>query len=125
MSGIYIPNVEEPKTCCYCKMMVADPDVKWIDGDKVRAGGMICLWTGELIHNRQREEHCPLIPVSDHGRLIDADALERELREDADDLWAQYPYTLTRTTWFEAYEHFADIIAVEPTIIEAEVEKNR
>ena len=52
MSGVYIAGMQKPEKCDECPLQTAD---------------MIC----EL-------STCPLIPVPDHGRLIDADAL-REL----------------------------------------------
>ena len=72
--SVYIPGMEMPKTCCYCPLMGYDPDKEWFDS-MARTGAHICMLTGELIDNTKRAEHCPLIPVPDHGRLIDADEL--------------------------------------------------
>jgi len=58
MSGIYIPNLKMPENCFYCQLGE--------DG--------YCLAT-DPIRNRdwrldQFKEHCPLVSVPDHGRLI-------------------------------------------------------
>ena len=69
MSGIYIPGMELPTRCaecpCYyheyheCNAIIG----RWVDGDGTPP------------------KDCPLIPVPDHGRLIDADALMETFRE--------------------------------------------
>lgn len=68
MSGIYIPGMEMPKNCMLCSFCVEEADP---------ANGEMCLVTGKLMPpcNRERLDDCPLVPVPDHGRLIDADAL--------------------------------------------------
>ena len=102
MSDILIKGMEMPVTCCHCPLMGFDPDREWFDS--TRTGAHICVLTGELIDNTKREEHCPIIPVPPHGRLIDADALEKHIKKD-----------------WEEYDHW---IAVEvenrPTVLEAE-----
>ena len=70
--GVYIKGMEMPVTCCHCPLMGYDPDREWFDS-MARTGAHICVLTGELIDNTKREEHCPLVPVPSHGRLIDAD----------------------------------------------------
>lgn len=50
--GIYAPHVEMPEKCVSCKMPCK-------------------LWD----YHADRPKDCPLIPVTDHGRLVDADAL--------------------------------------------------
>lgn len=82
--SVYIKGMEMPTTCCHCKLMVYNTELVWDDAGTKRTGAWVCLLTGELIDNTKREEHCPLIPVPDHGRLIDADALE----EKADDRYS-------------------------------------
>ena len=79
MSGIYIKGMEMPTGCAFCK-------IKRRNGKK-----MVCPFVNEQwdIHDPMsadlRLNDCPLVPVPDHGRLIDADALlatERETFED-------------------------------------------
>ena len=77
--SVYIKGMEMPKTCCYCPLMGYDPDREWFD-NMAQTGAHICALTGELIDNTKRAEHCPLIPVPDHGRLIDADELDAYLK---------------------------------------------
>ena len=72
MSGIYIKGMEMPSGCehCYflldcgicCMLMAADCKHKAVGEYR---------WD-----ENERHPDCPLIPVPDHGRLIDADALE-------------------------------------------------
>ena len=52
-----------------------DPDIEWNYGGRETQGVYICVMTHELIDNTKREDHCPLVSVPEHGRLIDADAL--------------------------------------------------
>lgn len=69
--GVYIPGMELPKSCFTC------PFRRKVDPDNI-----MCIVTREVfeetfagtIETRSRG-NCPLIPVPDHGRLIDADAL--------------------------------------------------
>ena len=49
MSGVYIPNMKMPESC----------DVCWAE------------YAYEICNSHS--ENCPLVPVPDHGRLIDAD----------------------------------------------------
>ncbi len=59
--GIYIKNMEMPKDGVYwCEISVAD-DIAMI-----------------TIHGEDRKSF-PLVPIPPHGRLIDADAVERNL----------------------------------------------
>lgn len=72
MSGIYIPNMEMPK----CK------DCFWAFGYKFK-----CSCSSEQANHDTgtRPDDCPLIPVPDHGRLIDADALRASIKESIDE----------------------------------------
>lgn len=68
MSGIYIPNMERPKSCHECPLvdtLMTCPCMKMPGND---------FWDSVLLEFA-RHECCPLIPVPPHGRLIDADAL--------------------------------------------------
>lgn len=64
MSGLYIPNIELPTCCAGCHFRDA----------------LMCEMGGSVPFNRRLYD-CPLIPVPDHGRLIDADALESNLNK--------------------------------------------
>ena len=63
MSGIYIPNMQMPTNCCQCP----------VNMELCKRGYKYLLEHPELYDERAKD--CPLIPVPDHGRLIDADAL--------------------------------------------------
>jgi len=66
VSGIYIPGVEMPASCYKC--------------------GVSCNLVSHIVRNMHpfwRYEKCPLVPVPDHGRLIDASVLmEKCMKED-------------------------------------------
>ena len=68
MSGIYITGMEMPTKCGDC--ILDHKFFKWLECNK--------HVTGDMIKDGRRSPACPLIPVPDHGRLIDADALEYE-----------------------------------------------
>ena len=59
MSGIYINGMETPKSCNACMFDVYG----------------LCLINKNLEVKDELTHSCPLIPVQDHGRLIDADVL--------------------------------------------------
>ncbi len=52
-----------------------------------------------------------------HGRLIDADALEHDFREDAKDAWNKEASPIS---WADAFDELADMVADAPTIIPAD-----
>ena len=53
--GVYIPNIEMPKSCTDCRY----------DG--------CALWIHYEERCKKRHPNCPLVEVLPHGRLIDAD----------------------------------------------------
>lgn len=69
--SVYIKGMEMPTSCFYCPF-------RW----KVDPDTFVCLATNEhieetfagTIETRNKGE-CPIIPVPDHGRLIDADTI--------------------------------------------------
>lgn len=68
MSGIYISGMEMPNSCsdCFAELCIgSDFGCGIIDFDDANT---TCF-------TRKRRKDCPLIEVSDHGRLIDADAI--------------------------------------------------
>lgn len=77
MSGVYIPNMEMPKNCTECEWHEYYGDWWLVDA---------CRITGTMpIKNAKkgRADDCPLIPVPNHGRLVDADALIRRIYDAA------------------------------------------
>lgn len=75
MSGIYIP-MEMPKSCP-CELVGIGYDLccSFAGGIPARVKEYY-----ECCQNDTRPSWCPLVPVPEHGRLIDADALENELK---------------------------------------------
>ena len=67
MAGVYIPGMEMPTRCedCFCYRHNAEYDYAYCNISSVNVLG----------HGNARLVGCPLIPVPDHGRLIDKDAL--------------------------------------------------
>lgn len=113
---VLIRGMEMPVTCCQCKEMVYNPEIKWEQAGKEEEGGWVCLLTGELIDNTKREEHCPLIEVpTPHGRLIDADAF--------DSIKYEIPTTLSQRYeqgFHDGVNYVQHLIIDAPTVIEAE-----
>ena len=70
--GVYIKGMEMPTHCIDCPFMVSRDDDDCI------------LQSAEANENfenwEQMKAGCPLIPVPEHGRLIDADALRKSDR---------------------------------------------
>lgn len=57
------------------------------------------------------------VPVPPHGRLIDADALEHDYRENAEDAWNKEASPIS---WADAFDELADMVADAPTVIPAD-----
>lgn len=77
--GVYIKGLEMPTSCYECPM-----------GDSVRCAlmpGVPAWWEeyDQCVKEKRLHSFCPLVPVQEHGRLIDADAL-MELYADADEM---------------------------------------
>ena len=97
MSGVYIPGMEMPKSCYFCEMYEAD--LYWCSAAKRDIDS--------FDDYDNRSSFCPLVPVPDHGRLIDADAL--------------------RHTYYHApsFPNLCKAINEAPTIIPADKEGER
>ena len=107
--GVYIKGMEMPKSCreCGCEQ-----------------GG---FWCGLMDEHKdttcftdERRDDCPLIPVPDHGRLIDADALE-----DDNITYYAVPVAYVETeTMIQKIEMVIRLSAIDnaPTIIPADKE---
>ena len=68
--GVYINGMEMPKSCYVC------PFCDYVSArcDAVKGNP----YTPESRYEK-RADFCPLVPVPDHGRLIDADELEKDI----------------------------------------------
>ena len=85
--GVYIKGMQMPKSCNACMFDVYG----------------LCLINKNLKEEDNLTHSCPLIPVPDHGDLIDRDLAVQDLRMD-------YAYAA------------AKIVALQPTIIPADRE---
>ena len=71
MSGVYIKGMQMPESCAGCPACHSGKNLAceyWL----------FCGQTGIKLENvigDGKPDWCPLIPVSDHGKLIDADKL--------------------------------------------------
>ena len=74
MSGVYIRGMEMPKNCTDC-------DFRKKAAHEYLSDCLLCPFTGNVTPYTKRDVTCPLIPVPDHGRLIDADALDADLEK--------------------------------------------
>ena len=113
MSGIYIPNIKEPKDCDHCIYKDWSNFNQFYVCDAVQRGNPI-LFDGKetksvAVMRNGRADNCPLVPVPDHGRLIDADALDDVLLKLADNEYSPKVFA----SWL-TYEENA------PTIIPAD-----
>ena len=83
--SILIKGMEMPKSCCYCPIFKRKlSGTLFCRGKRVAFGKEDAEWLPKTTPN-----WCPLIPVPDHGRLIDADAAIRYLSVILDPVVAQ------------------------------------
>ena len=68
MSGVYIKGIQKPSQCGECKIC------NWIPIGEYDLM-LKCPLLERKVGFATRREDCPLIPVPDHGDLIDRDAL--------------------------------------------------
>ena len=72
--GVYI-NMEMPTSCDDCRIMMLE--------DTNCAPELYCgcpiVFKAHPQGVDHRPDYCPLVPVPEHGRLIDADALDADL----------------------------------------------
>ena len=102
MAGIYIPNMQMPKTCyddCPCQ------GIHWYNPLNESTKPM----TGKRLDN------CPLIPVPVHGRLVEADAVEEQIDE-----WIDAVGYATIGKGLSYYGELLGCIEDAPTIIPAD-----
>ena len=72
--GVYIPNMEMPTSCYKCPFLDYEEGFCFASGVKDE-GGLYesTLCPGDIKDGRH--DDCPIIEITPHGRLIDADAL--------------------------------------------------
>ena len=95
--GVYIKGFPLPNNCGACPLRLA--------------------WCRERIYMVTRPERCPLVPVPEHGDLIDRVAFREEMDK-------HYPfdrYTQSKHEWEDAAKSAVIImLATAPTIIPAD-----
>lgn len=107
MSGVYIKGMEMPKNCHNCPLCLM----------------RCCCANGEELTEKQtrpnaeRPQFCPLIPVHDHGRLVEADAVVEQIDE-----WIDAVGYATVGKGMSYYGELLGCIEDAPTIIPADKE---
>ena len=112
MSGVYIKGMQMPKTCEECSLNY--------DCFACIVTGIRFYGDSDFDPSKGKLENCPLIPVPDHGRLIDADALITTFCEWGTRLERGRKIVITMS---EAKQAIVDIIDDAPTIIPADKEE--
>ena len=107
VSGIYISDMEMPKTCNGCAFNLI---------------GHCMAYKGLYVERKNLEyngkpEWCPLVELPPHGRLIDADALMETIR--AHDYPLKAHFNSTDNGMFTI--GIQQAVDEQPTIIDAEV----
>ena len=110
MSGIYIPGMEMPKRCLACQLNY-DSCACILTGSRYYKHGV------EFDPGEERLPDCPLIPVPNHGRLVDADALIEKIIEQENN---DYNINHTPRNWARAFCAFEEVALDAPTIIPGE-----
>lgn len=110
--SVLIQGMEMPERCTECPLFAYNEKIRWMDGGRYTEGAYCCIMTGQLIDNTQREEHCQLVEIPPHGRLIDADELAGCLAT-----LLQFPSNLVNGQWI------VNTIREQPTIIPGDKEE--
>ena len=106
--SVLIKGMKMPQNCMLCPFCVEEADP---------ANGEMCMVTGTLMPpcTRERLDNCPLVPVPEHGRLIDADKLIN------DGEYHEVPIFDTDGSWDDNIKCIeVDDIVNAPTIIPAD-----
>lgn len=109
--SVYIKDMEMPKNCYVCPFC-----------DYVSARCDAVKGTPYTPQNRYeaRAEWCPLVPVPEHGRLIDADALRQSMYHEAFE--TDSPMQKWDSGCWIRYKMFERLEESAPTIIPADKE---
>ena len=105
--GIYLPNMDMPKSCAGCPTC---REGTTLDGDY----WLMCGYNGKPLESEVgagKPDWCPLVPVPEHGRLIDADAVYDAVER---------RYRVSSGEEHGAERDFLDLISDAPTVLEAE-----
>ena len=108
--SVYIKGMEMPTSCCECFAFKSNASGNLFCKAKcVAFGREDAEWLPKKTPN-----WCPLIPVPDHGRLIDADAL---LSQYKGNIWT------AKTDYAEGLRDVIADVKAAPTIIPADEEE--
>lgn len=107
MSGIYIKGMKMPDRCFACPM--CDTDCCGVSKGSYIEYREVDVDTA-IDH---RPDWCPLIPVPDHGRLIDADVVFKRLQKQAMSVWGN------GNPRYQLILEVMDAIRFAPTVIPA------
>lgn len=119
MSGVYIPGMEMPTSCDMCWALDEYGDYPRCRITEEQRGYNFPV-------REQRMSHCPLVPVPDHGRLIDADAIEDDVLQLKQAAITAWKWTGCGNEWNERINErnrFAVMIEDAPAIIPADREE--
>ena len=106
--SVLIKGMTMPKSCRQCSLYLQSMDSERNVYENCAVTAKSYNWGLS-----ERPSDCPLVPISPHGRLIDADAFERDNQ-----------YFWNRDFINPKYEDtLADLINAAPTVIEAEREE--
>ena len=79
--SVLIKDMELPKDCPYCKMAHYNASDEFT-GCAVVPGKRYAMHNDAVYaKSTQRPDWCPLVEIPSHGRLIDADAYHKEIKE--------------------------------------------
>lgn len=108
VSGVYFPKMQLPKNCKNCDLVL-----------DLRAS-MYCPVSGDFVSYDDTPESagCPGIQIADHGRLVDADALAKRIKDEGRHQ-AEY-YADRYAPVVLAYADCYGKVESAPTIIHAE-----
>ena len=98
--SILIKGMEMPKNCEECAIKSWDTE------------DYVCPFSGVSTLCISRQDDCPLIPVPEHGRLIDADALFAKIEKSA--VMAKQEYNFD--SWYACCVS-ANFVLGAPTIV--------
>ena len=111
--SVYIKGMEMPKNCGHCPLHHWYWPPTPLSSDEVTCVAVpVCMALKKELPelSEERYEDCPLVPVPEHGRLIDADVLMERFSYSPED-------TAEDRIWIRAARR---IIIEAPTIIPAE-----
>lgn len=129
--GVYVKGMDMPKDCPMCPMAHYNK-LDEFTGCEIVPGKKYEMMRPEYANSDCRPDWCPLVEVpTPHGRLIDADALETDLkrqckevfRADAvspDDYWITRNQAYNENLWKTWCESFYDYLKTRPIIIPTE-----